>query len=113
MLIDRARIAALIPHAGAMCLLDEVERWDADTIRCIAPQPSRRRRTLCATMGRCSALCGIEYAAQAMAVHGGLAAGTGEQAAHAAISSACATSTAAADRIDDLRAISSSTPSDR
>ena len=28
-ILGRAGIAALIPHAGAMCLLDRVVAWDA------------------------------------------------------------------------------------
>ena len=69
MLADRAAIAAVIPHAGNMCLLDGVLESDAQRIRCIssthraADNPMRSGDEL-------SALCGIEYAAQAMAVHG-------------------------------------------
>ena len=33
-MIGREEIAALIPHAGTMCLLDEVLRWDDASIRC-------------------------------------------------------------------------------
>ena len=71
--LDRAGIAALIPHAGAMCLLDGVQSWDGERIACIsashtdAANPLRVGQVL-------PALCGIEYAAQAMAVHGGLTA---------------------------------------
>ena len=67
--LDRAWIAAHIPHSGAMCLLDEVVRWDEETIECVATShgdplnPLRRH-------GRLGAVCGVEYAAQAMAVHG-------------------------------------------
>jgi predicted hotdog family 3-hydroxylacyl-ACP dehydratase len=74
MTIDRERIAALIPHAGAMCLLDRVLHWDQESIRCLslrhraADNPLRRA-------GRLAAICGIEFAAQAMAVHGRLAGG--------------------------------------
>ena len=32
--LTKAEIAALIPHAGAMCLLDRVVHWDAEKIRC-------------------------------------------------------------------------------
>jgi predicted hotdog family 3-hydroxylacyl-ACP dehydratase len=73
-LIDKLCIARLIPHAGAMCLLDGVLSWDVTQIRCAArshlalDNPLRRD-------GRLGALCGVEYAAQAMAVHGALAAG--------------------------------------
>lgn len=73
MLIDRARIATLIPHAGAMCLLDEVECCDDAGIVCLAsshrsPDNPLRRN------GRLGILCGIEYAAQAMALHAALGA---------------------------------------
>ena len=78
MLIDKARIAALIPHRGAMCLLDRVEHWNADSIRCIARNHREATNPL-RHDGTLSAVSAIEYAAQAMAVHGGLAAGNGEQ----------------------------------
>jgi len=61
----------LIPHSGPMCLLDGVVHWDAERIQCISrgqravDNPLRSREQL-------AALCGIEYAMQAMAVHGGL-----------------------------------------
>ena len=69
MLADKAGIAQVIPHAGSMCLLDGVLECDAQRIRCISgshrnvDNPMRSGDEL-------SALCGIEYAAQAMAVHG-------------------------------------------
>ncbi len=67
-------IAALVPHAGAMVLLDRVEAWDAGTILCRtrshldAANPLRRN-------GRLSSCCGLEYALQAAALHGALVAG--------------------------------------
>jgi predicted hotdog family 3-hydroxylacyl-ACP dehydratase len=43
--IDRAAIAALIPHAGAMCLLDGVLAWNRTSIACRASsQPGAGRR---------------------------------------------------------------------
>jgi predicted hotdog family 3-hydroxylacyl-ACP dehydratase len=72
MTLDRDGIAALIPHAGTMCLLDGVLRWDETSVRCRSTRhrdpgnPLRRN-------GRLAAICGIEFAAQAMAVHGALA----------------------------------------
>jgi predicted hotdog family 3-hydroxylacyl-ACP dehydratase len=76
--LGRERIAACIPHSGAMCLLDEVIAWDATRIRCTATSHRNPNNPL-RTRGRLAAICGIEYAAQAMAVHGGLlgAAGSG------------------------------------
>jgi predicted hotdog family 3-hydroxylacyl-ACP dehydratase len=69
--MTRADIARLIPHAGAMCLLDGVTQWDATHIRCI----SRTHRDINNPLragGQLPGICGIEYAAQAMALHGGL-----------------------------------------
>jgi predicted hotdog family 3-hydroxylacyl-ACP dehydratase len=69
MLMNKSEVARIIPHAGNMCLLDGVLECDAQRIRCIsgthreADNPLRSGAIL-------PALCGIEYAAQAMAVHG-------------------------------------------
>jgi len=71
MLIGQAEIRALIPHAGDMCLLAGVTQWSATHITCIA-QSHRDINNPLAHNGRVRALCGIEFAAQAMAVHGGL-----------------------------------------
>jgi predicted hotdog family 3-hydroxylacyl-ACP dehydratase len=81
--LDRARIAALVPHAGAMCLLDRVLAWDADGIVCAArshldPGSPLRRA------GRLAALCGLEYALQAAALHGALRDGKPQPAGYAA-----------------------------
>ncbi len=56
-----------------MCVLDRVEAWDAQRIRCIATGHRAPDNPLRAH-GRLAAACGIEYAAQAMAVHGALTA---------------------------------------
>lgn len=74
MLADKARIAALIPHAGNMCLLDGVMECDAQRVRCVTRthlDPANPLRTPAGL----HVLCGIEYAAQAMAVHGGMTGG--------------------------------------
>ena len=71
-MISREDIAGMIPHAGAMHLLDGVLSWDADRIRCLS-RSQRDRQNPLRMDGRLSALCGIEYAAQAMAIHGVLA----------------------------------------
>ena len=71
MQLDRAGIAARIPHQGGMCLLDRVLEWDANHIRCAAASHRAADNPLRAH-GRLGAACGIEYAAQAMAVHGAL-----------------------------------------
>lgn len=74
MLMTREQLAALIPHAGTMCLLDGVLSWDRSRIRCIA-RSHRAPDNPLSHAGRLAALCGVEYASQAMAVHGGLTAG--------------------------------------
>ena len=70
-LLDKAGIAALVPHAGPMCLLDAVLAWDMTTITCIASSHRSVGNPLAAN-DRLDAVCGVEYASQAMAVHGGL-----------------------------------------
>jgi len=71
---SHASISRLVPHHGTMCLLDGVQSWDAAQIVCTAgshrnpAHPLRDGLVL-------PAWCGIEYAAQAIAVHRGLLAG--------------------------------------
>lgn len=64
-------IASLIPHAGRMCLLDRVQSWDAARIRCAATGHANAENPLRSASGLL-ACAGIEYAAQAAAVHGAL-----------------------------------------
>lgn len=54
-----------------MCLLDFVEAWDQQRIQCRASSHRAADNPLRA-FDRLGAACGIEYAAQAMAVHGAL-----------------------------------------
>jgi predicted hotdog family 3-hydroxylacyl-ACP dehydratase len=71
--LDHAGIEALVPHRGAMCLLDRMVSWDESRIECLATghrdpaHPLRSRSGLMAGTA-------IEYAAQAAALHGGLVA---------------------------------------
>lgn len=69
--LDHAWIARHIPHQGSMCLLDHVAAWDEQRIECRASSHRAAANPLRAA-GRLGAACGIEYAAQAMAVHGAL-----------------------------------------
>ena len=71
MQLDHAAIAARIPHTGRMCLLDRVLKWDTHTIRCSATSHRDQDNPL-REAGGLAALAGIEYAAQAAAVHGAL-----------------------------------------
>lgn len=70
-MIKHNELCSLIPHSFDMCLLDRVEFWDKDKIIChsnshlLATNPLRREDSL-------SSVHLLEYAAQAMAVHGSL-----------------------------------------
>lgn len=76
-MLNRDDIAARIPHQGRMCLLDCVTAWSAEAIACTAASHRLADNPLRAD-GRLGAACGIEYAAQAMAVHGALLAAAGD-----------------------------------
>lgn len=56
-----------------MCLLEEVLSWD-ETRACCRSSTHRRADNPLRAYGRLGAACGVEYAAQAMAVHGALVA---------------------------------------
>lgn len=71
--LDHDAIAARIPHRGQMCLLDRVLAWDEVSIRCRATSHRDADNPLRDPTGLPPA-SGIEYAAQAMAVHGALVA---------------------------------------
>lgn len=72
-LLDQAGIARRIPHQGRMCLLDTLCAWSPEAVHCSASghrDPDHPMRTGSGLL----APCAIEYAAQAMALHGGLVA---------------------------------------
>jgi len=72
-MIEAQALAALVPHSGAMCLLDALMSWNEARVICSSAShrrpdhPLRRGASL-------SAIVLLEYAAQATAVHGALAA---------------------------------------
>jgi len=95
--LGRTRIAALIPHQGSMCLLDEVVASNAREIRCrsrthLDPENPLRRG------GVLGMVCGIEYGLQAAALHGALRNGERQPAGHLA---GLRDVTIAAGRLDD------------
>jgi predicted hotdog family 3-hydroxylacyl-ACP dehydratase len=73
--LDRAWIAAHLPHQGAMNLLDAVIEWNNVSLRAVAANhhakdhPMRRG-------GELPIVAGIEYGAQAAAAHGAAASQT-------------------------------------
>jgi predicted hotdog family 3-hydroxylacyl-ACP dehydratase len=106
MVLNRDAIAALIPHQGAMCLLEEVLSTNDAGIVCRAVSHRDSGHPL-REDGILPAVCGIEYAAQAMAVHGassGRPQGTARQTRHAGGRAGCRLHV---ERLDDMRTISS------
>ena len=71
MRLNRAWIESRIPHHGRMCLLDEVIAWSDARVSCRSGTHREADNPLRA-YGKLGIACGIEYAAQAMAVHGAL-----------------------------------------
>ena len=69
--LSRLELFNFLPHGNEMCLLSSVEYWDASSITCLTcthrnqDNPLRRQ-------GLLGIIAGLEYAAQAMAVHIGL-----------------------------------------
>jgi predicted hotdog family 3-hydroxylacyl-ACP dehydratase len=64
---------SLIPHRGAMCVLDEVVAWTPEAIHARSLSHRSPDNPL-RSDGRLRAVHLCEYGAQAMAVHGGLVA---------------------------------------
>jgi len=69
--LTKVEIAARVPHSGPMCLLDRVVSWNNETIICEANNHRDPGHPL-ARDGVLDMMAAIEYAAQAMAVHGAL-----------------------------------------
>ena len=71
--LDHAGIALRIPHHGRMCLLDRLQSWSDSHVFCTALSHHDADNPLRSASGLL-APCAIEYAAQAMALHGALTA---------------------------------------
>ncbi|MET3474716.1 hydroxymyristoyl-ACP dehydratase [Variovorax atrisoli] len=98
--LDRAGIALRIPHSGSMCLLERLEGWDAESIRCTTTTHSQADNPLRTESGLLAPNA-IEYAAQAMALHGGLLAEEGRAPSAGFLASARNVKLAVA-RLDDV-----------
>lgn len=83
-----------------MCLLDAVVDWSESTISCRAVSHTDPANPLRAD-GRLGAATGIEYAAQAMAIHGALLAGQDDRPRQGYLTSVRSV-TLHVDRLDDL-----------
>jgi predicted hotdog family 3-hydroxylacyl-ACP dehydratase len=101
--LDAAQIAKLIPHHGSMCLLASVLHYDAQSIRCLANSHRLLTNPL-RENGLLHAVCGVEYAAQAMAVHGALLSGQGDQPPRGGRLASVRSVEFSASRLDDVEA---------
>jgi predicted hotdog family 3-hydroxylacyl-ACP dehydratase len=101
MILQRDQLCALIPHAGAMCLLDRVERWDETEILCSTGSHRRPDNPL-REGDRLASIHALEYGAQAMAVHGGLLARQQQTRIHGGFLVALRDVRLYRDRLDDL-----------
>ncbi|HTJ04735.1 MAG TPA: hydroxymyristoyl-ACP dehydratase [Caldimonas sp.] len=99
--LDRADIAARIPHAGPMCLLERMTSWRNDAIECIAINHRDPHHPLRSASGLL-ATATIEYAAQAMALHGAIAGVAGARAAGPGVLASARDVRLACWRLDDL-----------
>ena len=95
------QIAAVVPHQGTMCLLARVDAWDAQGIVCHATNHRDTRHPLRTRSGLLSS-CLIEYAAQAMAVHGALRGGAAASAARPGLLAAARQVRLGLLKLDDL-----------
>ena len=68
MQLDRNWIASHIPHQEAMCLIDQVMEWTDKDILCRTASHRLKSNPL-RTAGSLRSECGIEYGAQAIAIH--------------------------------------------
>jgi predicted hotdog family 3-hydroxylacyl-ACP dehydratase len=98
--LDRAGIARRIPHSGSMCLLDRLAAWDAQAIHCTTATHAHPDNPLRTASGLLSPNL-IEYAAQAMALHGGLLAAEGSEPSAGFLASA-RNVRLSVERIDDI-----------
>ena len=76
--LNAADIARLIPHQGDMCVLAGVRQYDKQSITCIAVSHRLVTNPL-RENGLLHSVCGVEYAAQAMAIHGSILSGQSDK----------------------------------
>lgn len=100
-MLPKSAFEHLIPHAGSMCLLDEVVAWDAAHLHARSASHQRADNPLRAD-GVLHAVNLCEYAAQAMAVHGALRARKDGGAARPGFLVALRDVALNVERIDDL-----------
>ena len=70
-ILKHEEICKMLPHAGDMCLLDEVLAWDKGSIECVTNSHRDKNNPLFLNE-RLHAVNCIEYAGQTTVVHGSL-----------------------------------------
>lgn len=80
--LDKAVFGAWLPHAGDMILLDTLLAWSETEAHCTTLSHTRSPHPL-AVNGRLGSANLVEYAAQAMALHGAMSAATADKAVDA------------------------------
>ena len=68
-MFDREQILGMIPHSGSMCLLDAVLNWDEVSLRCLSSRYRLQDNPMRRANGILGTVCGVEIAAQTVAVH--------------------------------------------
>ena len=99
--LDHDGIAALIPHRGPMCLLERMTSWSASSIACAAVNHRDPEHPLRSASGLLASAT-IEYAAQAMALHGALCGAAQGQLAGPGVLASARDVRLACWRLDDL-----------
>ncbi len=94
-------IAELLPHAGTALMIERVLRWDADEIQ-VATTRHRAADNPLRRDGRLAAVHLADFAAEAMAIHGGLRARAAGGKLQPALLVSVRDLTLARDYLDDL-----------
>ncbi len=100
-MIGRDEILKLMPHAGRMCLIERVSRWDLKEIHCEADSHREPEHPL-RRMGALSAVHVIEYGAQAAAIHASILATQPAPASRAGMLVSVRECELCVERLDDL-----------
>ncbi|MBL4762124.1 MAG: hypothetical protein JKY93_05425 [Gammaproteobacteria bacterium] len=66
--MNKQEICSRLPHSGAMCLIDSIVSYDDTCLKCVSYNHHHLNNPLRTAEGL-SCIAGIEYAAQAMALH--------------------------------------------
>ncbi len=69
--MKKSQICQLLPHSGTMCLIDEIVSWDKEMLVAKTMSHTELKNPL-TNEDSLNSIHGVEYAAQAMALHSAL-----------------------------------------